>query len=102
MGKPNSSKAKRAWLVTVDLKAVARRLTGSSGHHRDELDAINFLTGAHVTKGGHRESSPLRATQQLGMYYIDDVDPTLLLEPDEVMAIVKCAVMNHPELITGA
>lgn len=79
--------------MSVDLMAVARRMYARTGKTASELDAMLHLSGSH-----NGEASPLRATCRLGTYYTE-IEPTLLLEPDEVIAIEQTDKTKLPQNI---
>jgi hypothetical protein len=83
-----------AWLVVVDLNAVARRLYARCGRTRCELDAIAEVSGKNMETG---KPSPLIATQELGTYYTE-TDPmqTRRLQPNEVIYVRRTPPTKRP------
>jgi hypothetical protein len=82
-----------AWLVCVNLDAIARRISRVTTHHNDDFDALTFLSCTH-----NGIPSAFRQTLKFGWFY-SAVDPSLLLEPSEIEVSLVVSYHHRPSLI---
>jgi len=88
--------ASQAWLVRVNLDAVAKNLTRQKQRLYTDRDANRWLTQPIPFAGlGNTKElpSPFRATSEWSVLYTEE-DPALNLNPDEILTIRETKPTN--------